>query len=162
MHNESLFPLNSLTLHLQSLLQPKPFSSSLSFSKIPKSKSHWNQNFRLQKIPFFSTLSPFLRSGRNFGKGRRPAGVRRCSGGCSQRRLQPAATAASGSSCCCCCCSLLLRQQQLLLLLQPAAAAAAAAVSCCCSSQRQQPAAAASAAWSASGTRSEWCGGRHH
>jgi len=124
--NESLFPLTpslSISILYSSTETFLPLSHS---PKFPNPNPKLKPEFQVTKSHSFSTLSPFLRSGRNFGKGRRPAGVRRCSGGCSQRRLQPAATAASGSSCCCCCCSQLLRQQLLLLLLLQSAAAAAA------------------------------------
>ena len=109
--NESLFPLTpslSISILYSSTETFLPLSHS---PKIPKPKSQIKIRISGYKIPFFfSTLSPFLRSGRNFGKGRRPAGVRRCSGGCQRQLLmlpQPAAAVAAsrcGSSCCCCCC----------------------------------------------------------
>jgi len=103
-HKWKPISLNSFSLYLHSLFYSREPSSPLSFSKIPKPKSQIETRISLYKIPFF--LNPLSLSWiwPNSGKGRRPAGVRCCSPGCSQRRLQPVAVATS----CCCCCSLLL------------------------------------------------------
>ena len=97
--NESLFPLTPLSISIL-------YSSTETFLPLSHSPKFPNPNpklkpeFQVTKSHSFSTLSPFLRSGRILARG---GGQRACavvapaaaSGGCSLRRLQPAAAAAA-------------------------------------------------------------------